>query len=127
PGLGIIKSLVVGLRPVEELLDLVRRTADHVDAYITDTFDPKTGAYGATGKTHDWRVSRHLVRHSPKPVILAGGLTPENVREAILAVRPAGVDAHTGLEEASGRKSERKVKKFVSEALEAFRIVRGTA
>jgi phosphoribosylanthranilate isomerase len=124
PSLAIIKSLVIGLHPVEELLDLVQRTASHVDAYITDTFDPMSGASGATGRTHDWAVSRELVRWSPRPVILAGGLTPENVRDAILAVRPAGVDAHTGLEDASGRKSREKVKRFVSEAQEAFRVMR---
>jgi phosphoribosylanthranilate isomerase len=98
-----------------------------VDAYITDTFDPRTGACGATGKTHDWRLSRQLVRYSPLPVILAGGLTAENVRAAILAVRPAGVDAHTGLEDVSGRKSQEKVKQFVSEAQEAFRVIREAA
>lgn len=124
--LRIIKSLVIGLHSMERLLDLVQRTAPYVDAYITDTFDPKTGACGATGKTHDWAVSRQLVRNSPRPVILAGGLTPENVRDAILAARPAGVDAHTGLEAASGRKSEEKVRRFVSEAQEAFRVLRKT-
>jgi phosphoribosylanthranilate isomerase len=127
PRLTIIKSLVVGLHPMERLLDLVQRSAPSVDAYITDTFDPKTGASGATGKTHDWAVSRELVRCSPRPVILAGGLTPENVRDAILAVRPAGVDAHTGTEDASGRKSEEKVKRFVSEAQKAFRVIREAA
>ena len=127
PTLAIIKSLVIGLHPVEQLLELVQRTALYVDAYITDTFDPSTGACGATGKTHDWRLSRQLVRYSPLPVILAGGLTAENVRAAILAVRPAGVDAHTGLEDVSGRKSQEKVKRFVSEAQEAFRVIREAA
>jgi phosphoribosylanthranilate isomerase len=124
PRLAVIKSLVIGLHPLEHLLDMVRRTAVYVDAYLTDTFDPKTGACGATGTTHDWRVSRQVVRHSPQPVILAGGLTPENVRAAILAVRPAGVDAHTGLEDGSGRKSQEKVTRFVSEARDAFRVMR---
>jgi phosphoribosylanthranilate isomerase len=120
PRLSIIKSLVVGLHAQDRLLDFVRRSAPYVDAYITDTFDPRTGATGATGKTHDWRVSRRLVRESPRPVILAGGLNATNVRDAILEVRPAGVDAHTGLEDASGRKSEEKVRAFMREALEAF-------
>jgi phosphoribosylanthranilate isomerase len=127
PSLAIIKSLVIGLHPIDKLLELVKHTAPYVDAYITDTFDPETGASGATGKTHDWRVSRQFVRQSPQPVILAGGLTPGNVRDAILAVRPAGVDAHTGLEDGSGRKSEEKVKKFVDEAQEAFRLIREAA
>ncbi len=95
-----------------------------VDAFITDTFDPKTGASGATGKTHDWRVSRRLVELADRPVILAGGLTPENVKRAILEVRPAGVDSHTGVEDTSGRKSREKVRKFLSEAYEGFAIVK---
>ena len=127
PGLAIIKSLVVGLHPLAQLVETVERTAPFVDAYITDTYDPRTGATGATGKTHDWRASRELVRRSPRPVILAGGLTPENVRAAILEVRPAGVDAHTGLEEETGRKSEQKVRRFVAEAQEAFVLIRQAA
>lgn len=123
PDLTIIKSLVIGLHPVEYLLELVRRTAPYVDAYITDTFDPATGAAGATGKTHDWRVSKRFVQYAPCPVILAGGLHPGNVREAILAVHPAGVDAHTGLEDVMGRKSGEKVRAFVSEARDAFRLI----
>jgi phosphoribosylanthranilate isomerase len=122
PGLAIIKSLVIGLHPIEELLGVIERTASQVDAYITDTFDPRTGATGATGKVHDWRLSAQLVRQSPRPVILAGGLHPGNVRAAILEARPAGVDAHTGLEDASGRKSEAKVASFMAEAREGFRL-----
>jgi len=118
---------VIGLHPIEQLLELVKRTAPYVDAYMTDTFDPRTGASGATGKTHDWHVSRQFVQQSPRPVILAGGLHAGNVRDAILAVRPAGVDAHTGLEDVAGRKSEEKVRKFVSEAREAFRLIREAA
>jgi phosphoribosylanthranilate isomerase len=67
-------------------------------------------------------LSAQLVRQSPRPVILAGGLHPENVRDAILPVRPAGVDAHTGLEDASGRKNEPRVRKFVAEAQAAFLV-----
>src|SRR5262249_17245928 len=122
PSLGIIKSLVVGERPIEQLHEVVDRTAPYVDAYITDTFDPHTGATGATGKTHDWSLSRQLVLESPRPVILAGGLHEQNVRAAILEVRPAGVDSHTGLEDAFGRKSGAKVRQFVAEAQAAFRI-----
>ena len=125
PNLQIIKSLVLGLHPLEELLGIVERTASLVDAYITDTYDPRTGATGATGKVHDWRLSTQLVRQSPRPVILAGGLHPGNVRAAILEVRPAGVDAHTGLEDASGRKNEAKVGTFIAEARAGFRLAAG--
>jgi len=100
----------------------VRRVA--VDAFITDTFDPATGASGATGKTHDWTVSRRLVERSPKPVILAGGLTPGNVRNAIRKVRPAGVDVHTGVEGSDGRKRRDLVRTFVAEARAGFASLR---
>jgi len=123
PNLTVIKSLVVGMRDDQALEAMLRELSPFVDAFITDTFDPKTGASGATGKTHDWRVSRRLVELSPRPIILAGGLTAENVRRAILEVRPAGVDSHTGVEDATGRKSREKVKKFLSEAHEAFALV----
>ena len=125
PNLTVIKSLVVGLRDDQALEAMVSELSPFVDAFITDTFDPKTGASGATGKTHDWRVSRCLVELADRPVILAGGLTPENVKRAILEVRPAGVDSHTGVEDSSGRKNREKVQKFLSEAHDAFELVNG--
>jgi phosphoribosylanthranilate isomerase len=124
PTFTVIKSLVVGMRDHKELEATLNESTPFVDAFITDTFDPKTGASGATGKTHDWRVSRRLVEFADRPIILAGGLTPENVRRAILEVRPAGVDSHTGVEDSSGRKSREKVKKFLAEAHEAFELVK---
>jgi phosphoribosylanthranilate isomerase len=120
-GLTIIKSLVVGRRPTSLLERLAVELAPLVDGFITDTYAPETGASGATGRTHDWAVSRRLVQLSSKPVILAGGLTPDNVRQAIATVRPAGVDVHTGVEDASGRKDRGKVLAFVSEADAGFR------
>jgi phosphoribosylanthranilate isomerase len=124
PSLTVIKSLVVGMHDDQTLEVMVSELSPFVDAFITDTFDPKTGASGATGKTHNWRVSRHLVELSDRPIIIAGGLTPENVKKAILEVRPAGVDSHTGVEDTTGRKSREKVQKFLSEAYQAFQLVR---
>lgn len=124
PSLTVIKSLVVGLHPPSVLESMVTELSACVDAFITDTFDPQTGASGATGKTHDWKISRQLVEISPRSVILAGGLTPGNVREAIRQVKPAGVDAHTGVEDANGRKSRDKVNRFVAEARAAFQLMK---
>ncbi|MBW1602687.1 phosphoribosylanthranilate isomerase [Streptomyces sp. JJ66] len=118
--LFVLKSLVVKQGNAGELLKLVDETHPYVDMYITDTFDPKTGAKGATGLTHDWDVSAELVRRSPKPLMMAGGLNPNNVGDAIRAVRPAAVDAHTGLEGPGGRKDRDKVAKFIAEARRAF-------
>jgi phosphoribosylanthranilate isomerase len=120
----VIKSLIVSGDNTEELLEDIERYTPLVDAFITDTFDSSTGARGATGKTHDWSVSRQLVEASPKPVILAGGLNPNNVREAIRTVRPTGVDVHTGIEGPDGRKNRDLAARFVSETLSAFAEIR---
>jgi len=123
--LFLIKALVVRPGNLEALLRDVREFGPSVDAFITDTWDPQTGARGATGKTHDWAASRRIVEAAPRPVILAGGLTPENVGRAILRVRPAGVDAHTGVEAPDGAKDPARVRAFVGEARRAFALLKG--
>ncbi len=123
PNLEIIKSLVVAENNYPELERMIDTLSDFVDAFITDTFDPETGAEGATGKTHDWNISRKLVEISPKPVLIAGGLNHTNVKKAILEIRPAGVDAHTGVESKDGRKNYEMVKKFVEESKEGFSLI----
>jgi len=120
PELRVIKSLIVRDDNFDTLADQVTRFAPWVDAFITDTFDPATGASGATGKTHDWGISKQLVEFSARPVILAGGLNPDNVGEAVARVRPAGVDVHTGIEGADGRKDRELAVGFVAEARSAF-------
>jgi phosphoribosylanthranilate isomerase len=120
PGLALFKSLIVAPGNQAELLSLAAAFEPHVDAFLTDTLDPLSGAGGATGKTHDWAVSRRIVEAVRRPVILAGGLTPDNVREAIAIVRPSGVDAHTGLEDARGDKDPALVRRFVAEARAGF-------
>jgi phosphoribosylanthranilate isomerase len=125
PELFVIKSLVIGRADEAALLAEARAHAPSVDAFLTDTFDPGTGASGATGRTHDWAVSRRLALALPRPLILAGGLNPENVAAAVARVRPAGVDAHTGLEDASGAKDAAKVRRFVARAREAWAALAG--
>jgi phosphoribosylanthranilate isomerase len=122
--LFITKSLVVKEGNLSELEEEVDDYSPYVDAFITDTFDPETGASGATGKVHDWNVSRRLVEVSPKPVILAGGLNSKNVREAIAWVKPAGVDVHTGVEGPDGSKDSGLVYAFISEARKGFEEIR---
>ncbi|MDP2037862.1 MAG: phosphoribosylanthranilate isomerase [Ignavibacteria bacterium] len=123
PDLEIIKSLVVANDNYDKLVKIVETFSPWVDAFITDTFDPVTGAEGATGKTHDWSISKKLVELSPKPVIIAGGLNPKNVKQAILEIKPAGVDAHTGVELPNGRKSEELVRAFVEESKIGFALI----
>jgi phosphoribosylanthranilate isomerase len=126
PALQVIKSLVVRGNDPQPLIDEMNRLAEHMDAFITDTFDAATGRTGATGKVHDWNVSAQLVRSSPRPVILAGGLGPENVAEAIRVVGPAAVDAHTGVEDSAGRKDPVRLQSFVEAARSAFQEVSET-
>lgn len=123
PGLGLIKSLVVGRGRDAGLLALAREFAPHVDAFLTDSFDPASGACGATGRTHDWAVSRMLAGRCGRPLVLAGGLAPDNVAAAVAAVRPAGVDAHTGLEAPDGRKDPDRCRRFAALARTALAAV----
>jgi len=124
-GHTLIKALVVRPGNLGDLLRALRDFGPLVDAFITDTWDPATGARGATGKPHDWEISRRLVEAAPAPVILAGGLTPENVGRAIAQVRPAGVDSHTGVEATGGMKDLNRVRAFVEEARRAFALLKG--
>jgi len=85
------------------------------DYFLLDTSDPEANYIGATGQIHDWQLSAELVRTVQIPVILAGGLSPENVQEAIEIVKPWGVDTYsqTNVDRAYGRKDPRLVKKFI--------------
>lgn len=128
PDLYVLKSLVVKDDNMDELGRTVAEAAEWVDMFITDSYNPANGAKGATGLVHDWGISAELVRISPRPLMLAGGLNPDNVAAAIEQVRPAGVDAHTGLETAGGRKDRAKVRRFVQQSREAFeRLSVGTS
>jgi phosphoribosylanthranilate isomerase len=80
---------------------------------------------GKFGETHDWTVSREIVEQSRIPVILAGGLTAENVGEAITTVRPWGVDSftHTDVAGNRGKKDPARVRAFIAAALRGFAAV----
>ncbi|MCE7979973.1 MAG: phosphoribosylanthranilate isomerase [Caldilinea sp. CFX5] len=79
---------------------------------LIDAYDPQ--AYGGTGKQTDWHVAAALARRRPG-LLLAGGLTPENVAAAIAVVQPWGVDVASGVEAEPGRKDHAKVRRFVEE------------
>ncbi len=82
------------------------------DAILLDTFNKRQ--YGGTGRVHDWTLSRQIKEAvDPIPVILAGGLNPENVKEAILTVEPYAVDVASGVEANPGIKDHSKVRAFV--------------
>jgi phosphoribosylanthranilate isomerase len=81
----------------------------------------RAGQYGGTGCTPDWSFARRAA--ATRPIILAGGLTPENVAEAILAVRPQAVDVASGVESMPGRKDHRKMREFLREVERANRVL----
>ncbi len=85
------------------------------DALLSDTF--VRGQSGGTGRISDWDACRELRdRIAPFPFILSGGLNPDNVREAIVLVRPFAVDASSGVEAYPGVKDRAKVRAFVRNA-----------
>jgi len=84
--------------------------ANLVDAIVIDTFSPH--ARGGTGVTFDWGEARQVVSQAAIPIIVAGGLNPENVQQALATLNPWGVDATSGLESAPGKKDVRKVQAF---------------
>ncbi len=91
----------------------VKKYENLVDRILLDSMDKKTGARGGTGRTHDWTVSRKVVESASVPVILAGGLNPENVAEAVRSVKPYMVDVESGVSNPDGTKDIEKVKLFV--------------
>ena len=95
-------SLIMRTIPVsgEESLALAQSYEGAADLLMLDSFRPGDQKIGALGVTHDWNISRRIVELVHMPVFLAGGLGPENVAEAIRAVRPAGVDSKTKTDKA---------------------------
>ena len=94
---------------------LADRLAAFADYLLLDTEHPETGIVGATGRTHDWAISAALVGALDVPVILAGGLGPQNVEDAISAVKPFGVDSETrtSMHAERRRKDMAKVEAFI--------------
>ncbi|MFB6136085.1 MAG: phosphoribosylanthranilate isomerase [Halobacteriaceae archaeon] len=90
----------------------VRGHADVADAVLVDSTDAAGG--GGTGRTHDWEATRSLAADLDAPVVLAGGLTPENVGDAVETVAPFGVDVATGVEREGGVKDHDAVRAFVA-------------
>ena len=90
------------------------RELDHeVDAILLDSVNKNTGQVGGTGMTHDWEISTQIVKHVSTPIILAGGLTPLNVREAIRQVQPWAVDVNSGVRNTDGFKDTNLVRAFI--------------
>lgn len=103
-------KLVATIPAKPGMLDEARSLAKVADALLLDSFDG--GKLGGTGTVHDWDLSADLVKNIDVPVILAGGLKPENVAEAIKTVRPYAVDVSSGVE-TDGEKDPKKIEAFL--------------
>ncbi len=95
---------------------------DCVAAIHYDSFDPKS--VGGTGRLSDWKAALELKELLRRPFILAGGLTPANVANAVEAVRPDGVDVSSGVEKSPGVKDMDKLILFIRNARTAFDSLR---
>jgi len=106
------------LKAIAANVDESNRYAEVADALLVDSRD-STGA-GGTGEPHDWATTRAIRESVDVPVVVAGGLTPDNVAEAVRTVEPYAVDVSSGVERREGRKDPDAVASFV-EAVAATR------
>ena len=110
--IGMDRITGAPVRPWKEVTDVA-------DALLLDTSDG--GSSGGTGKTFNWQASAPIVREMSReiPVILAGGLSPQNVAQAIAELRPSVVDVSSGVESSPGRKSPELMSAFAKAVLSA--------
>jgi phosphoribosylanthranilate isomerase len=132
PEIRIIRSIPIPQNngpAVFPTLEIAREFEPISDIFLTDTWlgkEPVTGYIGITGKTVNWDMAKALVCESKIPVILAGGLSPENVYDALMEVKPAGADSCTQTNQVDGKgnpirfkKDFQKVEQFVKEVRRA--------
>lgn len=103
--LGVIKAFRI--KDKEALKDIERYR--NIGAYLLDTFSKD--AYGGTGVRFNWELVKEV--RDIGPIILAGGLTISNVKEAIREIHPYGVDVSSGVESSPGKKDHRKIREFI--------------
>ncbi len=144
PEIKIMRSIPIpqtGMTDPMDPIELARLFEPVSDYFLTDTLiveksgslfehQPVKGFVGITGRTCDWDVAAKLVKSSRIPVILAGGITPDNVFDGLMHVRPAGVDSCTGTNAVDSegdsirfKKDFDKVKRFIDEVRRAERAI----
>ncbi|HTN77312.1 MAG TPA: phosphoribosylanthranilate isomerase [Pirellulaceae bacterium] len=118
-GLPVLKAFRAEADLLSQVLRYVeacQQAAAPLTGVLVDAYQP--GSYGGTGAKADWPTASALREQlGDLPLILAGGLTPANVAEALLAVRPYGVDTASGVESSPGCKDAQRVQQFVAAAL----------
>jgi len=111
----LIKALRIGAGAIPDDLEQYP-----VQGFLLDVKDDTL--FGGTGRSFDWRLAKGIRRI--RPIILAGGLRPDNVREAIRAVEPYAVDVCSGVERAPGKKDAGKLTEFMNEVRNVDRSLR---
>lgn len=97
-------------------IEAAQRFDDVSDFLLLDSNSDEVTGIGASGETHDWSVSKRIIKEVETPAILAGGLDPDNVADAIRTVQPQGVDSFTRTSKTYERKDIAAVEEFVEEA-----------
>ena len=108
--------IIKAIRGSEHMIaDAIDSSATFVllDGYSADSF-------GGSGKTFDWNIAKRIAAQLPDSVFVAGGLTPENVADAIRIARPFAVDAASGVESSPGKKDPNKIAAFIKAAKEVI-------
>jgi len=110
---GVMSMKAFRIRDTESLKKIPKY---QTDAYLLDAFSPS--AYGGTGETFNWNLAAEAKKFG-KPVFISGGLTPENVANAIRTTNPFGVDVSSGVESSPGKKDPAKIRAFVAAVRDA--------
>jgi phosphoribosylanthranilate isomerase len=106
-------KIIKAIHMKEDSIDEAKKHAKFADMLLLDTASEKAGG---SGITHDWKISKRIIDEVELPVLLAGGLNQENVKDAIDATEPYGVDTASGVEGPSGTKDYNKVRDFIKKA-----------
>ena len=117
PAVKIVQVIhVIDEKSVDEAVEI----SFLVDAILLDSGNPnlKIKELGGTGRVHNWKLSRKIREKAKCPIFLAGGLTPENVRQAIEEVQPFAVDICSGVR-SHGNLDKNKLERFISEVLKS--------
>ncbi|MDM7460997.1 MAG: phosphoribosylanthranilate isomerase [bacterium] len=102
----------------DDALRLMDAWSPYAERFVLDSYHPQQ--LGGTGAVGDWHRAASICARAPKPTVLAGGLTPSNVADAIRAVHPSGVDVSSGVEASVGRKDHAQVRAFIQQARSAL-------
>ena len=105
------KKIIKSIRVKDEQSLEVIEDYKEADAFLLDTYVKDVA--GGTGQTFDWQIARTAKGYN-RPIILSGGLNPDNINEAIKAVEPYAVDVSSGVEEHPGKKSRALMKDFIT-------------